>query len=270
MQKDMSTSDFVKEALFFYENYNNFYQKRGKIVRRETSNIVDFCFPKSGSRRLVEVIANLDGFSERYLNPSHGMNDEEALDVYFLLLNCRSNYICHSHSHFYKTLNFIIRHFDLKIILQTRNVFDALCSNRDHIQKWNHASHLATVPPDFGDWDIERQNDFVIDYIAPWYFKFYASWELGVQEEGLNVSWVDFQDLIADTFGIVKHVFEELEIPVDDEALRNSVGQEDKKKSNFNIGAGRNGREEFSESQVVRIEKLSTYYPCSFERIGIG
>jgi hypothetical protein len=120
---------------------------------------------------------------------------------------------------------------------------------------------------------LDKQLDYVIDFVVPWYFGFYASWHAVEREGRLNFQWMIYEEMIQDWNSAIREVLRICEIERSDEEIAivlQSMKKKPRGQTRFNKGVEGRGKETLSEAQRERILVLSEHYPeIGFSRIGI-
>ncbi|WP_372719822.1 hypothetical protein [Novipirellula sp.] len=77
-----------------------------------------------------------------------------------------------------------LQRYRAHVIVTFRRLDDTLLSFRRHLLTESLRWPFVKVNPDFRQWSVERQLDFLVDFVAPWLVNFYATWK-SVQREGI-------------------------------------------------------------------------------------
>ncbi len=188
----------IIEAAFEYKKANF---KQGKHLLLNS-------IPKSGTGFLLELMTALTGFEKTNLNDSFIMPHYPTNNFYYpeLVDLYHKNLVIDAWHHSASDYNIeIIKTFNLKTVLLTRNIFDSLPSMRDYalknIDKFNCRIHKEI---DMNSMDEEEQFDFLVKYSYAGMLQLYISWYKAKQEHGLDVMFITYDDLVdntADTLG---------------------------------------------------------------------
>ncbi len=245
--------------------------KARRTLSRDGRMIVVSSMPKSGSTFLTRSIAAVTGYEHSYLACSYGNVDQEiylpkVIDAYGRGTVTQQHFKANDHN-----LE-LLKFYGIRPVVLVRNLFDVLVSVRDHLVNENlHNLPGAHVPDRLLDLSVERQIDFIVDLIAPWYIGYIASWARA-EANGFPFLWMSYEDAVADWPGAVSQVLSFYGITRPRDAVVSaveSVRQGPQKKNRFNRGIVGRGSTILSSRQRERVIRLTEYYCCDFSRIGI-
>ena len=229
--------------------------------------------PKSGSTWVHRVLANClqtRGWkSSKFF--SYSEYREQVIDPRsFLLEKCldQSTYGLQQHCLFSGYTHKIICQYQIRVILQVRDIFDCLVSLSDHYEISTMMPMAPLTTEQWAGMDPAQREMFLAEIIAPWYIRFWVSWSRLALEKDNLVKLVRYESLIEDpvtTFTqLAQHcdplltssdITECLKRPLDN--TRKNVGL---------IGRGQC----LSEQARQHIRKLAGYYPdVDFGPIGL-
>lgn len=221
---------------------------------RKTPIILVACQPKSASTFLCKSIAERAGGRTRFLSASRGRGEQEfARRKLWRAGWARSPLIVsQQHVRYSRSTAALIRDFDVKVAVLRRNLFDVVCSIRDHVRQEDPEmpvfycdQGLAALP----DADLEL---LIARMAIPWYLNFHLSWRQA--EDVIDVS---YDDIAADPAKVVDDVLDHANFPV---GRRRSVGllQADDS-TRLNMGVSGRGRE-MSEAAITAVRTLVETY----------
>jgi hypothetical protein len=233
--------------------------------------VVIAAMPKTGSTFLVKALAQLTGRAHNYSGYC-GDNGEEQL--YFPALvrdTLLRQAVTKMHLLATPTHLQLMRAFNITPIVQVRDLFDAVVSQRDHLvrdlgdqpQQQELASHLASL-------DEQGQYDYVIDTWLPWVVTFYKSWWEADRDGAIGMMWVDYDRLNADAAGVIDDVLAFLGIPSDAGGVRAVLASLDGKATRMNKAVVGRGRHLLTDEQRDRVVRLTRHFPwVDFTRVGV-
>lgn len=236
--------------------------------RRRASCLFVSAFPKSGSTFLVTALAHASGYPHYFL----GQDFRSEQDLYFPHLVDAWSMPVVSHQHTRATIPNLefLRQFQIRPIILTRQLTDCLVSLRDHLCNESLVTPTFCAQEDFPHWSTMRQYDALIDLAAGWYLDFYSGWQRA-QAEGMELLWLDYGTLIANTRECIERVIDFYGLSITDACLKAAVdltrsrGDTTRK----NVGVSGRGQRELTSAQLVRLDTLTGYFPdTDFSAIG--
>lgn len=226
--------------------------------------------PKSGSTWLSALLEKLLGWRAVPLSGGAGRREGEP-DVRQIVRFPHEN-IFSPHQHCRasdSTVDFINR-FRIKPIIQVRNVYDTVISFREHCLREDCLFPMAYIDGEFLRFDKEKQFDFLIDMVLPWYFNFYASW---FQVEGLapdNRLFVNYEELLRDPKAILHKILEYLGESRSSTAIEAALEQVKGVNTRKNQAVVGRGNCQLTAKQKARIMELRQYYShIDFSSVGL-
>jgi len=226
------------------------------------------CMPKSGSTFLKNVLCQLTGYEDRYFFYAHGQNEH---DLYLpnVIKFSEKNTVTQQHSRASHANVQMMQAFNLRPVVLTRNLFDAMISLLDFYK--NGAAINTYHQRDFEKMNDEQRMDLIIDYYAPWYFQFFASWREVEAQKRLPVLWLSYEEMIADKPLAIERVLKFYGLRVKREAIQQAIVfvETDGRKNRFNKGIAGRGQGSLNPEQKERIKALTRHYPSTdFSQLG--
>jgi len=160
--------------------------------------------------------------------------------------------------------------FGIRPVVLVRNIFDSVMSLLDFYDQG--AFQTSYFRADWPGLDEKTKIDLLIENVIPWYFQFVASWDQVERLKRLEVSWLTYEELVADKPGNVLRVLEFYGLGVSRRAVEQRIKEieSEGRKIRFNKGVTGRGKTGLSESQKEHIRRLARYYPSTdFSRIGL-
>ncbi len=229
--------------------------------------------PKSGSTFLANALAQVTGYSQVQLCFGYERHEQ---DLYLpkVVDACRKNTITRHHTRAtYHNID-ILRKFNIRPIVLTRNLFDVVPSIKDHL----FAEGFEKFPgfyctERFAELSEEKQLDCIIDLVLPWYVNFYVSWFDAWQHRQLPVLWLRFEDVVKDWPSALQAALEFYGVRKSDTEIQEAVErtyQLDPKITRINVGKRKRDKVMLSEQQKQRVSKLASFYPwVDFSSVGL-
>lgn len=251
----------LKTIIFNNLDINSYYNYLNSSWDKKSKHILIACLPKSGSTFLANTLSQVTGYDFVQFQPIRGTNDHN-IDKGVLLSSLNKNTVTQLHL---KPNDFNFKNlkaYQIKVIFLNRGLVDSLKSFHHHILNENDKWFMFTVAGDFKNWTIERQFDFLIDMVLPWYINFITYWKLRINDGELEVLEIDFDEFKKDNIATIEKIlkFYDLSFPreIVKEALNASY--ENKVKLRVNERKEKSGYE-LSDEQIARIKKYLSYYP---------
>lgn len=183
-------------------------------LRRGGQALVVAAMPKSASTFFCTALQKVVGGP---MTTPHNRND--ALGVGYDLLDFLRSYfrggVMHSHLDASDRVVAMARLLEIRPVVQTRNIFDALASYIDH------AETRAYAGSQFAALDAATRRRVVIMRMARHYVDMVASWSR--VESHVPVLWVDFDAVRTDLAGCVERALSHAGRPVDHDAINRMV-----------------------------------------------
>jgi len=166
----------------------------------------------------------------------------------------------------------LIRTFDLRTVVTTRPILDALVSLRDHLRRdQRDVSSLSLpdtlvflpyAPPHFYRALLTRKGraltDLIVDVFSPWFFLFLLSWEEARRTRAVPVHVIRYGDLARDEAPVIARALEVLGVEPDarriGEVLRNL--RRDAPPPLLNVGVAGRGRRTLTSEQIDRVRAI--------------
>lgn len=231
------------------------------------------CFPKSASTFLMNMLCKVADMEQGEMILSHERNEQDFFlprmaDHYFKRVAYRLHArATDSNVQFLRTIG-------VQPVVLTRNIFDVICSFRDHSVNMSLKHSMAYLPESFLDMDKSRQYDMVIDMAVPWYFYFYVSWCEAQRRGEVSPMWLTFEDMIADKAGTTARVCDFYGLPHTPQKIEKALDELDSKRArrntHMNKGVAGRGQTELTDEQRARVQRMADYYPgIDFGHMGL-
>ncbi|WP_273447211.1 hypothetical protein [Neolewinella agarilytica] len=235
------------------------------------SHIFITCTPKSASTYLMRLLGGIVNAKVAVFIDAFD-HTEQDMSINKIIENMFSSTVTHQHMRYSNYNAKVLDRFGIKPIILTRNIYDSVVSMRDHILRepkvvwWPMAAIDVEL---FRAMSDERQIDFVIDHIVPWYVNFYVSWDKVYQER--EILWITYKELMEDKVNTLNNIlayydFKEKVSRGEIEEVENKIFE----KVRFNKGTMNRGISLMSERQINKILGLVSYYPdIDFSKMGV-
>lgn len=222
--------------------------------------------PKSASTFLCSLLAEVTG--RQMLSP-HNWNDATGTNfdqLGFMRAYARAG-VLHTHLDASARTLAMVRLLELRPVVQTRNIFDALASYLDHTEDRRYPG------ADFGALAPEQKRRVGILRMARHYVDMVASWSSA--PAGVEVLWVDYDEVRRDPGDVVRRALSHVGIAVDASRIEAAVAASrpdglsgrDRSRLRMNKGIPERGAM-FTDDERAWVRTLYAEYPgVDFGRI---
>jgi len=221
--------------------------------------------PKSASTFLCTTLARLIGGS---MTAPHSGNDPVgvAFDQLYFVRAYAAGGVMHSHLDASARTLAMVRLLDLKPVVLTRNLFDALASYLDHSDGRNYAGSA------FDSASEEQRRRIGILRMARHYVDMVASWSSAPDD--IDVLWIDYAEVSSDPIAVVRRVLDHVGRDVDSDEIEaactvdpSRLVPDEQYRLRFNKGIPGRGAM-FTEEERSWVRALYAEYPhVDFSRI---
>jgi hypothetical protein len=230
--------------------------------------------PKSGSTFLTHALAEVTCYERCYFGYSYS-NIEQELYLPKMLDAYGKGSVVHQHFRPNAANLQILSLFKVRPIILVRNVFDAAVSLQDHLMQESLGNLPAVYTPSgFVNWAGERQFEYIVDFVMPWYVSFFASWVYAERIQKFPVLWMVYEDVIRDWPAAVAAAlrFNGIEKPPEViVATLARVMEKPRDRIRLNKAVVGRGETALSPAQRNRVRELARQYPdVDFTPIGLA
>ena len=229
--------------------------RNGQIVSGGGKHILIASMPKTASTYLCGIIAKLPGVNEVVLTYGHHRREQELCPLQCALVH-ELNYVASHHTRYSQATQEVLTQFSVFPVILVRNIYDCMVSLRDHLLNESLDIPQAYVPRNFRDLTAERQYDFLVDCVVPWYISFAASWS---EYEGPGLRLV-YRDLIQDFPAAVAGILKAVGLTASRSDIELAIAKVNPRDKRFNVGRIGRGMEMLSSGQIERIRKQFSFY----------
>lgn len=175
--------------------------------------------------------------------------------------------VTHVHMQARMSCRNFIRQFNMKPVTMIRSVPDMLVSCRDmFLNDPNEIREnmMCAVPEVFRIWGPEKQADFMICMLAPWYFSYLSSWITYAREEPERVLLLHFEDFRASPTDALMKSLAHFGLPQTRETCESATKLvwANRQKFRYNKGENGRGKDFFSSEHFKILEKMFAQYPA--------
>lgn len=212
--------------------------------------------PKSGSTWLNAILCNALGWPANSLAIGGERREQE---VYFnaMLPYLEGNLFSqHQHCRLSEVTADFVRHFRVKVVLHGRNLLDSLVSFRDFAASGSITVPMAYIDSNFAAMTPERQLDFIVDMVTPWYLNFYASWS----DSTVDYYWSSYEKLLENPVEAVGSILQWIDVERSEEQVQTALTRAASMPMRFNVGQTGRGKELLTPEQQARVHRLVNYY----------
>jgi len=232
--------------------------------------------PKTGGSWLNVMLNKIYLGTPKYLGEGVGTRQLNSLKVlyYATFPSNEKNLFVQQHCINTRNTENFINKSGCRVILQTRNIFDSIISLYDHSNRWSSDDFWALFGYNKKIWEsIEqtRKIDFLIEFAAPWYLKFYASWFSSNLICSNKIYIITYDDLKYDTLGEMKKLSKWIGNDISDEQIIQIIDESNSSNTKKNVAITGRGELLLSEVQKEKIKNMASYYSgVNFNLIGIN
>lgn len=228
-------------------------------------NVLLCAQPKSASLYLTQLFALCLDFKNHQI----GFDQGGGAIYYPRLLAAKfaqTHTISHCHAPPTPIVLKILQALDLRPIVLTRNLLDALVSRRDMLlrDKWAGELLSKAAVQAFLEADPGRQIDIIIELFADQYINFCAGWDEYRADSRIVPIYITYEEMMEDEIGLVSRVGKLLGRPVSDERVKSfSRRIREAGGINFSIGQQGRGRELMTSQQIEVLRQKARLFGCS-------
>jgi hypothetical protein len=236
---------------------------------RRQNHIFVACFPKSGSTYLCKALEALTGFRPGFVAEQGKHNDQDVSPR--KLRRLRGSTVIQQHTKGTFNNVRILREFEIKPMINLRNLYDVVISLYDHLKTEDHRVPTGYVHREYWKLSYREQLDYIIHIHLPWYFNFLVSWHEASQEMPLFVS--TYENLMQNRALVLRQIADFYSIDVADQAITRAIQTADGQFTRFNRGIVGRGRAELSTAQRESIGRLAQVWKLDatlWDQIGLG
>ena len=230
-----------------------------RALFKPADRILINAMPKSGSTFLTSALAEVTGSMKFFL----GNEQASEQDFYYpkMVDTWNMRLVAHQHARPSRINIECLKKFEVKPIIQIRNIFDIVVSTKDNLDKMRR-DNVFPKTPDYRSLPEEKRLDAVIDHRVAWQLQFYDGW----MRADIDKCVISYEDMITDYSGTIAKALEfyNLDVPEDkivDVVDRLNAGKNtDAEKTRFNKGQAGRGAEILSDQQKDRIRRMASYF----------
>jgi hypothetical protein len=237
---------------------------------KKKQHILILCTPKSGSTYLLRLLESLLSYKVKIFIPAFDRTEQDVFEPE-IINSLKINTVSHQHTRCTNNNIRLLNKHKIKPVILTRNIFDSVISMRNHMILEPESSWwpMAYIDHNFYSLSTEKQYDFVIDLIIPWYINFYVSWQR--YQEKNSLLWITYEELFTDKLAVLKKILDYYGIKKDitlmDVANHENFIKGKTRKTNLDK---LNKEIKLSEEQINKIKTLTNYYgDIDFSKLGI-
>ena len=231
------------------------------LIKTKYNNVLMCALPKSGSQYTWQLLSRSLGYDRIEIS----FSVSSGTFYYPRMLAAKyteKNTISHCHAHLNANIRNIVYGLDLKVLVHTRNILDALVSRRDRLIQYFPPYSPPIAIEKFLSSGDEHQLDTVIEMFANKYISFVTGWSL----YNTSVMWTTYEEMVADEAGLVERVADWLGFEVIGDVERISKDIKEAGGINFNKGVIGRGKKLFNDRQKEDIRRRADILGCDDEQ----
>jgi sulfotransferase family protein len=250
-----------KSILYRKITLNSFYKYLDKKWNKNATHVFIACLPKSGSTFLAKTLADATGFDFFQFQTIRGTHDHN-IDVGLFLSNLNKDTVTQLHIKPNNLNGELFKKYKVKVVFLHRSIIDSLKSFHNHILNENNEWFMFSVAKDFNHWAIEKQFNFLIDLVVPWYINFLVSWKAEINKKEIKILDIDFEDFKNDNFTTIKEILFFYNLRLSDDKIESAIKLSYKKKKELRLTDLKLKTEyNLKDYQIDRINEYINYYP---------
>ncbi|GAB4164369.1 MAG: hypothetical protein Tsb0033_25670 [Winogradskyella sp.] len=250
----------INKILLNRVSVNKFRKHLASRAKGDEVHILIACLPKSGSTFLSDALVNATNFEFVQFQPIRGTN-EHNIDPDIFLSSLNKNTVSQLHIKPNDSNNRFFLKYNVKVVFLIRRISDSIRSFHKHILEESDKWFMFTSVPNFKEWDIKKQYDFLIDLVVPWYINFITSWKMEIQKGDIDILEVDYDEFNADNKGTIEKILNFYRLGEFNKNISRALDTSYKKGKALRLNKKTVDVEyEFSSEQLSKISSLASYY----------
>lgn len=224
-----------------------------KPLFKSKKHILIPCMMKSGSTFLANILSEHENMRRVRLVPAWGVREQELSEQRLLRYN-HNNYTAQHHIKNSEWTQTLIKRYNLKTIVQIRNLFDIVISLRDHIRNETHSIPVVHFTEEYKNFSDEALENAIVNLMMPWFVNFYAGWRLSP-----DIKIIRYEDMIIEPHKTAMDILEYVGIKTTPENVEKAVLNAGGKNNRLNKGVSGRGSELAPEMKQRIIDMLDCY-----------
>jgi hypothetical protein len=240
-----------------------------KVSARKPSAIFAFAPKAAGTFLRTAAIYALGGQLLRTVHAQGGRDAQFYLPIflgYYAGAFGSDPMVSHVHMQALEANRHFIAALDLKPVIMLRPIPDMLRSFGDMLDIDPQARTEGLncpVPEDFTELSATRKADFLVDFLAPWYAGYYATWLSWVKEEPARICVLRYEQFRTDSSLELARALAHSGLPRSQGLCRAALAKAwaERHTIRFHRGEDGRGRDYFTPEQFARIARALSYFP---------
>jgi hypothetical protein len=259
---------FVENTISHPERFQVWLEDRAKTGCRR---LLLAAAPKSGSTYLTALLGHLTGLKARDLISGSGRRDYQIYLPRLVGVLDSDTLVGHQHMRATETDTTLLKAFGFQVIVLVRNFGDTVVSLRDEQMKTNPG--VASAINEFqapSGLDEDTHYEFIIRHIMPWFFSFYASWNVAERQSGLPIAWICYEDLISNPHSALSSLSGFCGFSDSPGFIEQAIKKAGEGWTRKNVGVSGRGSALLKESHWAALREMaSLYHNCDFSMVGL-
>jgi hypothetical protein len=232
-------------------------------------NLIVACFPKSGSTYLTNLLSHVTGYDLRWLMYHTADDSPQTLYEPWIQAIQPINTVTQQHIVATDGNMMLMKKYNFRVVVHVRNIFDALVSLHDHIEKHRQKVLTGHICKTYFEMNLEEKLSYLVSLHGPFYLGLYVSW-LEAQRE-IPVLWTSYEEMLTNQVGTAKRVLQFYSLDFTEEQIQQALPKIDTAKTRFNKGVA--GRGELipaaQRDELRRLAQLHKIPDDAFKLIGL-
>jgi hypothetical protein len=213
--------------------------------------------PKSGSTWLSKLVGASLGWQMMSLQPrGYPRREQELVATKKFRFSESHVFVPHHHTKASELTIEIVKNYNIRVILMTRDIYDMTLSLIDHLEQDGVNVPIGFIPISFKGLPFEQRARAVAKLLIPWYISFYASWAYAQHDHKLNVHIVSYESLHDNTLRTLASCITFAGEMRNVDVMNGAITRVKKEETRFNVGTVGRGHQELSADVKGIIDDL--------------
>tara|TARA_R110000868_G_scaffold162205_6_gene393244 strand:+ start:956 stop:1864 length:909 start_codon:yes stop_codon:yes gene_type:complete len=273
--RDISTlPELNREQLIELGSVMSYDDSLATLKKQNTEFVWHVAMPKSGCTWVSKILQKglaQRGWKSIYLIPDAQRREQQFSPIELLRQKKLDTpiFAAQQHCTYSEYAVDFIKKFNIKLIIQVRDIYDCIVSNIDHLDNESIVIPFAYLSQNqWNGFSYEQKLMFVVDFIVPWYISFWIGWTSGLQEHRIEYYLCQYENLNINPHDEFLNIAKYCDPNIKNEDVVQwlSSNTEPTRKNKAIVGRGR----DLPKWVEKKIQQLISYYPdFDFTSIGI-
>ncbi|MEP6846587.1 MAG: hypothetical protein ABI861_11310 [Panacibacter sp.] len=216
--------------------------------------------PKAAGTFICKIIAEKHQLAYAHYTDRTGCGE---FDIYHpaLLAGIKDGGIVHQHTLGTEGNIYYLNKYDISTVVLTRNIYDALYSLYEHLEKYKNKWPIFEYPAGYFDGSFEKKISFIVNMLAPWFIRFYVSWFKAKQQGLINTVWLSYESFVDHKINLLNRIEKQLKIEPSSFITAADIDNVNREEWRFNKGITGRGVALIADEHKTVIQQMMSYYP---------